>query len=244
MSVIVSSVYKTKMVYRRRSVRKAPRRGVGVRRRGYMARPSRPPMTRQLAINRAGVRTFTECFQAAPLVINTGGVLKCRMNDIPQVARYSALYSQFAIRKMKVVLLPKYGQAEPNAALVGLTAIDYQTGRFAFAINDTPGRRPPASELDVLTDNGARVVMGSKKIVITCYPKPDVGETELATGAAVASRSRALKWFNFFTPELDATGQQVEHGAISWWLSNNPALGALDAFDVYIYVTFSVRDPL
>lgn len=221
------------MVLRKMTRRKTTRRKAAPRRR-FLRYPRR----------QTEVRTFTEVFQAEPLTINTGGVFKCRMIDIPQHIRYAALYSQFAIKKMKVVLLPKYGPAEPNQALVGLTAIDYQTGRLAFAVNDTPARNPPGSELDVLTDNGARVVMGSKKVQITCYPKPDVGMTEIATGTNVAVRSRALKWLNFSNPEVGAAGEQVEHSGISWWLSNNPALGNLEAYDVYIYVTFCVRDPI
>lgn len=223
------------MVYtRRRPTRRMRRRTM--RRRTV---PRAPPRVRPQAM-----RTFTEMVQLAPLVINTGGVLKFRMLDVPQRVRYGNLYSQFCFRKVKVVLLPKYGPAEPNAALVGISAIDYQNGRLAFAVNDTPYRNPPGSEIDVLTDNGVKIVEGHKKITITCYPKPDVAMVDGASGAAVATRQRALQWFNFDNTELGASGEQVLHGGISWWLTNNSALGNLDAYDVFAYYTFAVRDPI
>jgi len=188
------------------------------------------------------MRTFTECLSAGQIYTNSGGVFKCRITDVPQHADYAALYSQFCIRKLKVVMLPKYGMAEPNAALVGITAVDVQTSRLAFAINDSPGKVAPANELDVLTDNGAKVVVGTKKITITCYPKPDLGNFDLNSQTNVAVRSRALKWLNFNNAETAFNGEAIQHGGISWWLTNNSALAQFPAYDVYFYVTFSVRD--
>lgn len=215
---------------RRRPAARKPRRY-----RGYKMRPRRSTGT---------MRTFTECLQAGQVFTNSGGVFKCRITDVPQHADYAALYSQFAIRKLKVVLLPKYGQAEPNAALVGITAVDIQNTRMAFAVNDSPAKQAPASELDVLTDNGAKIVVGHKKISITCRPKPDLGQMDLNSGSFVATRTKALRWLNFANSETGNNGEAIEHGSIAYWITNNAALASFAAYDVYYYLTFSVRDAI
>jgi len=191
----------------------------------------------------SNMRTFTECLAAGPLYTNTGGVFKCRLSDIPQHSDYGALYSQFAIRKLKVVLLPRYGASEPNAALAGLTAIDIQNTRMAFAVNDSPAKQIPTSEIEVLEDNGAKVVVGHKKLTITCYPKPDLGQIDLNSAAVVATRTKKLQWLNFDNATTARNGESIQHGSISYWITGSSALAQYECYDAYYYITFSVRDP-
>lgn len=208
-------------------------------------RPRRRVMRKRFQLRRkiSSVRTFTECLYAGTLGTNQGGIFNCRMSDLPQVSDYARLYSQFAIKKLKVVLLPKYGPSEPNAALAGLTAVDIQNIRMAYAINTTPDKVAPTSELDVLTDNGAKVVVGHKKLTISCVPKPDLCMKDAFSNSFPAVRRRGLTWLNFNNPETGSNGETIEHDGISYWISQgNTAIAPFDAYDAYYYITFSVRD--
>lgn len=190
----------------------------------------------------SNMRTFTETLAAGSISTQSGGVFKVSMASVPQISDYATLYSQFCIRRLKVMLLPRYGQSDPNAAL-SLTGPGIYDSRLAFAVNDTPVKLSPTSEIDVLTDNGCRVVQGTKKISIRCDPKPDIALLDNATGIPAAIRSSKETWFNFRNSTTGTNGENVEHGGISWWLSGNPAVASLPVYDVYYKVTFSVRDP-
>ena len=142
-----------------------------------------------------------------------------------------------------MVLLPKYGPAEPNAALGGVTSVDLQNVRVAYAINTTPDKLVPTSELDVLTDNGSKVIVGHKRITVSCRPKPDLCMKDAFSNAFPAVRRRGLTWLNFNNPGTGSNGETIEHDGIAYWISQgNTAIAPFDAFDAYYYITFSVRD--
>lgn len=220
---------------RARAGRPAMRRRFG-RRRPLIRRPR---VTRPV---RSSSRTFTEVLDGGSLSSNAGGTFKVNFNSIPQAASYAKLYRQFCIRKLQVMLLPLYTDAEMNTAL---GTLDYQATRVAFSISDTPMLTVPASELDVLTQNGARVVIGHKKILITCWPKPDLTEVVpgIITNTYAAVRQRKSVWLNTDTAGQAYDGQDVLHGGISYWVSNNLANMGVPVFKVYFKVTFAMRDP-
>lgn len=187
-------------------------------------------------------RVFTEVLDAGQLDSNAGGVFKVAFNSIPQYTEYSKLYRQFCIKKLQVMLLPLYTDAEINT---GLGTLDYQATRIAWAVNDTPQLTAPASELEVLEDNGAKVVIGHKKININCWPKPDL--TMVAPGTLsntyVGVRTRKALWLNTDAAGQAYSGTGITHAGISYWVSNNLANAGVPVFKVYFKVTFAMRDP-
>lgn len=205
----------------------------------------RKRMGRRRQIRRQAVvptRTFTEVLDAGDLYSNAGGVFKVAFNSIPQYNEYSKLYRQFCIKKLQVMLLPLYTDSEINTAT---GTLNYQATRIAWAVNDTPQLTSPGSELEVLEDNGAKVVIGHRKININCWPKPDLTMVSpgLVSNTYVATRTRKAVWLN-----TDATGQAysgvgITHGGIGYWVSNNLANAGIPVFKAYYKVTFSMRDP-
>lgn len=193
-------------------------------------------------------RTFTEIFpvqldQGGQVSTNSGGVFRVRFQDIPQAAQYSQLYKQFCIKKLHVMLLPRYSNVDPNNA-IGVTLYDFFQTRLAFSIDDTPNVALPASEGDVLESNGAKIVSGIKKIGITCYPKPDMTVYNNATGNFNSYRIKKAVWFNTTNPaDVNYSGADVQHGAIRYWLTGNPTVASYVQYDVYFKVTFAMRDP-
>lgn len=187
-------------------------------------------------------RTFTEVLDAGEINSNSGGTFKVQFDSIPQYQEYSKLYRQFCIKKLQVMLLPLYTDAEINT---GLGTLNYQATRIAFAVNDTPQLTTPGSELDVLEDNGAKVVLGHKKININCWPKPDLTMTSpgLVANQYVAVRNRKAMWLNTDAPGQAYSGVDISHGGISYWVSNNLANMPVPVFKVYYKVTFGLRDP-
>lgn len=206
------------------------RRGAPRRKPGYRAK------------RRNTSRTFTEVYDGGTLSTNQGSVFSTSFNSIPQAAEYAKLYRQFCIKKMTVMLLPLYTDAEINT---GLGTLNYQATRIAYAITDTPNQVNPASELDVLTENGAKVVLGHRKITMSCWPKPYL--TQVVPGVIandyVAVRQRKAVWLNTDAAGQTNGGQDVIHGGITFWVSNNLANAPVECFKIYYKVTFAMRDP-
>lgn len=231
-------------VRRRKNVARKIRKGKGMRR-------SRVPRAMSLKTTE---RTFSEMFAGAPLLCNSGtndasGVLTVSLSSLPQVASYSQLYRQFCIRKVTWTLIPRFNSADQNGATYnGLVASStgWSLGRFTYSIADTPGVVAPTNEIQVLQDNGAKIVSTARKIVITHRPKPNLFDP-VQISSNPLYRINAPVWFN-----TDATGQGaysgtgVIHGGVRWFLQV-PANGATSqpfvTYDVYGKITFSVRDP-
>lgn len=185
--------------------------------------------------------TFTEVLTTGSIPVNAGGVFYTTFSAIPQAASYAALYKQFCIKKLQVSLMPRLNSYDPNTA--GSVGLSYWAPRIAYSIADTPAVVNPTSELDVLTDNGVKVLtMGNKPIRMTCYPKPSISVISGADGNPVAVRQRKQVWFNQRNTEVANDGWSVPHGNIRYWISANPLLSDFQ-FDVYYKITFAVRDP-
>lgn len=214
------------MVFRRRNPmrRRAKRRGAW---RGKFRR----------ARTMYGSRTFTEMVEASDIQVNAGGIFSVKFNSLPQATQYSSLYKQFCIKKLQVILLPNYGATDPSLIVSGT-----QNFRLAFAVDDTPSLNVPSSELDVITANGSKVVVGQKKIVINCKPKPDL--SILAPGIGyVAMRQRSAVWLNTDATEVGNSGTGLTHYGIRYWVTGGPISPAYSAFKTFFKVTIGLRDP-
>lgn len=214
----------------KRGMKKVQRRRYPIRRRLPLARPV------------SSTRTFTETLDAGVINCNAGGEFKVSFDSIPQYQEYAKLYRQFCIKKLTVMLLPLYTQSEINTAL---GTLDYQATRVAFAVNDTPETFNPTSELEVLQSNGSKVVLGHKKITMSCWPKPDLTMTSVGAivNSYVAVRQRKALWLNTTATGNAYDGQSITHSGISYWVSNNLANLSVPVFKVYYKVQFALRDP-
>lgn len=194
--------------------------------------------------------TFTETFRpgyAATLSTNTGTLFYVNMNMMlpAQLTSYSTLYNQYCIRKLQVIIIPRYTNTDINVSVGGVTNL-FQN-QYAYSIVDTPDVIAPGSMNDVLQDNGCRIsTMGTKPLRITCRPKPSIETSSNGTsGGAVAIRLKGQQWFNFNNTDTNPTvqGQGVNHAGISLYLQNNNAAQTTIVADVYYKLTFSLRDP-
>lgn len=183
-------------------------------------------------------QTYTEVLQAGDVQTNTGGVFLCRFMDIPQNASYSNLYKQFCIKKLQVMLLPKFTEFQAGAPAANFL----QVPRLAYSVDDTPALNAPTNEISVLTDNGAKVLSMKNKITLTCYPKPNIAAIDLAATSAVATRQRKAVWLNTQSGDVSNSGETVQHGGIRYFISGNPAFSEYQ-YDVYYKITFQMRDP-
>jgi len=177
--------------------------------------------------------TFTETFKVSDITLNTGSVFRVRIDQIPQLAQYSALYNQYKINSLKVMILPQYNSFDGVQA-GGSTGITMP--RIAFAINNTPDVVAPATENDLLSDNGVRIRTLKDKMTLRCLPKPQ--RPNQAGGVEVIDATSP-----FFT--FAGAGQtNPTYSGISYWISGDTLLGfAPPQFDIYYKVTFTLRDP-
>lgn len=196
--------------------------------------------------------TFTETFQKASdnvvCVAGTPGigkVFKVRISDIPQIAQYMNLYTQYRINWVKVMLLPNYNSAaaDHNAADYNrLQVVPYQgMARIVYSIQDSPNEQTPGSEADVLSDNGCKVKAFKTKWSCSYKPVPDVKQD--TTDGTIYTRQKFRQWFNY---DGTTTGNNPEHGAVSTWITlpgDNVLRDSSLSFFCYYKVNFSLRDP-
>lgn len=227
--------------------------GTNKMRQARRARPVR--VKRRLAKTRSGfsgrgVRTFTETFSAGQWFGNAAGkgaLIQCKMDDLDEVNQYSALYTQYCIKKMKVIIVPNYTSFDRNTAtqnnLLSPNIPYYGTTRIVSSVQDSGNAATPGSEIEVLDDNAAKIrMLGSKPVYMTCYPKPLLKQASPNgdTSLLVATNQKANQWIGF-----DGGGSAVVHNGIVTWTTLNVGgyAGDLPVGDYYIKITFSVRDP-
>lgn len=190
--------------------------------------------------------TFVETYNAGVLTIGAagaGGQFTARISDIPQIADYIALYRQYRINWIKVMIVPDFNtsSADPNAAFYNGSVPVQNAGmsRIAWVINDTPAIPDPANEADVLTDNGAKVRALKSMWSASFKPRPDKFTGDAGGGAGVAVREKFNQWLSF----AEQSGNNPVHRGISYWISLPANGGAQINYNVYYKVSFSLRDP-
>lgn len=175
---------------------------------------------------------FTETFVAGTVAGNSGGIFNVSINQMPQVTQYSALYNQYKITSLKVMLVPDLNSFDGTQTLNGAGM-----PRIAYAINDTPDDPPPVTENDILSDNGCRIRTLTSKLAIRCSPKPQRPNASL--GVEVID-TRSSPYFTF----AQAGQTNPVYSGIAYWISQILSGGAVvNRFHVYYKVTFMLRDP-
>lgn len=219
-------------------------RGVYARRRRAPALGRRRPKKMGYRIMRRVVNpspTFTETYYAGLIQTNVGGQFNARISDIPQIADYTNLYNQYRINWMKIMVLPDFVGSDPNTYaqnfVGGVPAV--ANARIAYVINDTPNLPAPVNEADVLTDNGSRIKMLTNKFTVSFRPRPDKFTADAIGGAGVAVREKNRSWLSF----ADIAGNNPVHRGVNYWISALAAGGGAQAYQVYVKINFSLRDP-
>lgn len=204
--------------------------GAGVRRR---ARPMRRRVMRRVprapAIRYNKIPSFVENYAVEGTVASqSGGVLGTNFALIPQVAQYTNLYNQYRINWVQYTIMPQWNSYDPSTGGGAISA-----PRIVFSIQDTAADAitPPLSEADVLLDNGCKIRMLDKPVIIRHKPVPQVGVSSGSGG--FASISKKMTWF-------DTNSTAVPHGWVNYWITNG---GTAVSFKVYVKVSFSLKDP-
>lgn len=194
---------------------------------------------------------FTETYELtrspAPGVAtlpNTGGVFKFNMDHIPQLSQYVALYQKYRILRASLLIVPEFSGAEQNSAEdnSALSRTYFGQSRMALAINNSPSIVAPATELDVLQDNGSFVKsLSPRGIRVSCRPVPNVSVDSLTPGVGAQPMTLGRKFLNF-----QAVNGNIDHEGISWWLTQLVSGGTPASKNiaiVYVKLTFQLADP-
>lgn len=129
---------------------------------------------------------------------------------------------------------------EQNAASynasVGVFA--HGLGCIVWAVNDSPGVTAPATELDVLKDNGCKVKPVRDMVKMSCRPKPLY---EDANGILITLKQNYINFQTGPSAPIDP-----KHFGISYWYTQ-PLLGTTpltnNDLQVYCKLTFQLADP-
>jgi len=173
---------------------------------------------------------FTETLANAAISSGAGGNFTVNMGLVPQFTYYSKLYRTFRILKLQVIIVPDANTNTDFLQVGGGSTSFRGLGRLAYAINDSPNVPAPASENDVLLDNGCKIRNLTKPIKISCTPQPKIS---VAGGAYINTARR--NWL-----DMD-TASSIDHTGISFWYSTTG--GQINTANVYYKVTFALKDP-
>lgn len=195
--------------------------------------------------------TFVETFQLARdnMFVQCGSGLgkyfAVRIQDIPQVASYANLYTQYRINWVKVMLLPIYNtqSSDFNAANYNQVNAVASAGmaRIVYSIQDSPGQVAPTTEQEVLEDNGCKIKPMGSKWSCSFKPVPDITQN-VPTGTVIPVKAARKQWFNFDT----ATPlNNPLHGGVKAFISLPGTAADTNGVSWYAYykVSFSLRDP-
>lgn len=185
--------------------------------------------------------TFTETYRLGTVINPAGGtgtvagIWKVKMNDLPQLTDYAALYNQYCIKRVTLTIVPSYNVFDSNNG-PAVTPSGVTAPRLVFAINDSAQQPVPVSESDVLTDNGCKIRMLTRPIKISFRPVAEVA-MGISTGGFV-SESKRLRWLSFVNPE-------VLHAGVSYAITQfvNSTVDNDPMCTVYAKITFGLRDP-
>lgn len=234
--------------------RRATRRNLGPaarrsRRTTMMTRKTRM-IYRSLGLRDTGP-TFVETFKTDPIQLTkadpadayarAAGVFGYRISDIPQWLQYANLYKQYRINYIKVMLLADYGDSDQSTAAVAFPK-NYGNPRIAWVIADSPNNAVPLSETDVLTDNGAKVMVIKNKWTASCRPVADVAvQANQDPDSVISVRQKYKQWFNFASSTTP--GVNPVHEGIKYWISQVTGQNTNTTLTPYVKISFSLRDP-
>jgi len=233
------------MVYRRRGLRRAPRRPY----RGGRRVPKKSVRARLFRALANPQPTFTETFRPSPNTIqpNVGQLFTGNIGGLPQYAQYTNLYNQYRINWVKVMLIPDFNTAAAdentalfNATVPGTPAVGM--ARIVWAIQNTPLVNPaagiPANEAVVLQDNGCKISTLATKW--SCSFKPVVA-TQITSGTGVTSLAKMR-----MKPFLNFTGNPLTetiHYGVQAFITQAVSLAPPVNYNVYYKINFTLRDP-
>lgn len=215
-----------------------------------MARARARRLARARALRRRIVPYKTQVFSemtglgTVAVPIGTGGqgfnwVFK--MNDLPQSGNYQALYQQYKLLKVQVVLVPRITSSDGTIAATGALGGLY-AGRIAYAVQDSPEYTVPPTEITVLAMNGAKVKNTERILKINCSPKAILTANDGITPTNQIGLSfRRNPWLNF-----DGKGDEVLHAGVSAYVTAPGSLtssSSVVVYDLYAKYYFCCRDP-
>jgi len=217
-------------------------------------RKSNRPLRRRLARRKPRVLrslynpqpVFTETFMKMngnnPYVLNpnAGGLLQVSISEVPQLAQYDALYTKYRILKCQYIFIPLWNTEASDANAANYNAsltppvVNIGLSRLVFSIDNTPDISPPVAESQVLEHNGAKIVAGKTKIVMSHRPVPNTLDQN---GVAMTFRNKYITF----------SSSNVQHNGISWWHTQPPITNAASGYgvpySVYCRLTFQLADP-
>lgn len=224
-------------LYRRRRVGKGIWRG----RRNPGRRWRR--MARMRYASRISTPTFTETFNLTSLSGNltaaglTCGIWTVAANQIPEFAQYAALYNQYCIRKVQLMVLPEYTTYQSAVT----TSLPYgiTVPRLAYAVQDSAQQVAPTTEIQVLEDNGVKIKRLDNTIRINFRPVAQVGVA--ASSGGFVSETKKNRWISTASPEVPHAG--VAFALTQTFPSTYGSPSQPPVAMVYAKITFSLRDP-
>lgn len=193
--------------------------------------------------------TFTESFAlprdnlVIPAGTGLGKVFKVSFADIPQHPQYMNLYTQYKINWVKVMLIPSYNTQSADINGMATLAGTVGMARIVYSIQDSPNEVTPATEAEVLSDNGAKIRSIGTKWSCSFKPVPDVALTVLNSTGVIPVKVRKSQWFNY---DDTTVANNPDHGAVTTYISVPGTPGTEQksmSYTCYYKVNFSLRDP-
>lgn len=186
-----------------------------------------------------GPKYFTEMINVGVLSAGSspggiGGTVTAKLNDLPNIAQYRALFDVGTIVGYQAIIMPEY-----NTFQMGLPGAIRSVPRITYAVNrDAFNTGTPNTELEVLSEDNSKTKLLSKKIVIRVQgPQPALTQGVVGTVAgAVAIQNSGRKFLNI----QDSDALNVAFSGVQYWIQQDNGFGAPDVPVARLYLRVMV----
>lgn len=158
--------------------------------------------------------------------VNSTGIFRFSLADLPGYTDFTELYEQFKIVKVQLRFLPIYGtdvevaspsRLVPFAICANTSALDVPTSAFNFD--------------EVLQEQGCKIVNSQRPFMMSVKPRA------YATNDGALASSSVSPWLN-----TNGNGANVTHFGFKWgWETTSPT--AYSGYSVYATYTIECRNP-
>lgn len=169
-----------------------------------------------------------------------GGILTFSLNNLLNVTSYQALFDLYKIDKVTVKILP-LGNMAPTG-YVGSASGASAIPQLFIAPNRDFYVPVPASESDILNDDGCRVINLTRPVTLTLWrPRPKVLDANGATIDYGLMPNRIGQWLTTGGNAQTINQVRTEYYGFRWWINNLQSGGPVIPKVIYT-LHFSMKE--
>lgn len=228
------------MAMRRRGTRK-PRKYARLRRYGFRRRLVRLRPALRVVHKFKETCLYSGTPISAPANSTTVGLMAFSLNMLANATSFKSLFDLYKITGVKVRIVPRWNTSDPLASQNGIAGLPM----LYIAENRDPYVGAPANVVDVLNDDGVKIIRLDKPV--TMFLKNPKAEIFDGSGNTLPFQFNSSK--SYLQPWLTTGGNaqaidqsNLNHFGYRWVLDNSLNSATTTTLDTFITLYFSMKE--